>query len=90
MGRPQPLFVQWKHYLYNEEMHLSPDGTEKYPVYSRVRDEVFEPKDATNANAHVRRETIEYLEVQAKAGLKVLAEMIDKLDAPVDPAWRPR
>ena len=27
---------------------------------------------------------------QAKAGLKVLAEMIERLDAPVDPAWRSR
>ena len=27
---------------------------------------------------------------QAKAGLKVLADMIEKLDAPVDPAWRSR
>ena len=27
---------------------------------------------------------------QAKAGLRALADMIDKLDAPVDPAWRSR
>ena len=27
---------------------------------------------------------------QAKAGLRALADMIEKLDAPVDPAWRSR
>ena len=63
---------------------LQEAGYDAYVVGGAVRDLMIgiEPKDydvATDATPE-----------QVKAGLKVLAEMIERLDAPVDPAWRSR
>ena len=48
IAKEQPLFNAYLKHMYEEEHVMSPDGTEPHLIYSLVRDELFNPKDATN------------------------------------------
>ena len=48
-------------------MSLSPDGKHKYPQYKLALDELLNPTDETNIRT--RALTIEYLQVQCRAGI---------------------
>ena len=68
----QPLFHEYLKYMYEEETVVGPDGVTKHLCWQLARDEIFTPTDATNATASVKQRVIEYLEVQATAGLRKL------------------
>ena len=63
----QPLFAEWRKYMFEDKCALSADGTTSYLTYKLVRDELLDPRDPTNQGSRLK--TIEYLEVQAKAAL---------------------
>lgn len=65
----QPLFAAWRTQLDNDVV-LSPDGSQRHSIWKEVKAEVLQPSDATNAST--RMKTIEYLEVQCRAGLRKL------------------
>eukprot|EP00966_Prymnesium_polylepis_P023775 547662-Prymnesium_polylepis.1 len=53
--------------MYTKDISLSPDLQNKHPQYKRARDELLSPTDATNQRSTDL--TIEYLQVQCRAGL---------------------
>eukprot|EP00966_Prymnesium_polylepis_P260252 6011957-Prymnesium_polylepis.1 len=63
----QPEFRKYLDYMYTKDISLSPDLQEKHPQYKRARDELLSPTDATNQRS--TELTIEYLQVQCRAGL---------------------
>lgn len=81
----QPRFAVWRKFLLEEDYVLSPDGSTKHLLYKLVKDELLEPKDATNVQT--RAKTIEYLELQCRAGLKKMRDpklaLRDKLSSQV-------
>lgn len=68
----QPLFARWREFTMNDDYVLSPDGSTKHLVYRLTRDELLQPKDSTNVQARLK--TIEYLELQCRAGLKKMRD----------------
>ena len=63
----QPAFRDYLKYIYEEDMSLSPDGKHTYPQYKLALDELLNPTDETNIRT--RALTIEYLQVQCRAGI---------------------
>lgn len=63
----QPLFAEWLDHAFTKDCILSPDGSVRHLRFKLTRDELINPRDATNVNTRVK--TIEYLEVQCKAAL---------------------
>lgn len=53
----QPLFARWRADVYERETRVSPDGSTKHLIYKLARDELLQPKDATNMRT--RAKTIE-------------------------------
>ena len=68
IAEKQPLFAAWQRYSLEEEQVCSPDGSTKHLLWKQVRQELLQPLDATNAATRLK--TIEYLEVQCRAGLQ--------------------
>lgn len=64
----QPRFAEWRRFTYEDDHVLSPDGSTRHLVWKKVREELLQPSDATNAATRLK--TIEYLEVQCRAGLQ--------------------
>lgn len=79
----QPLFAEWRRHTFEEETRLSPDGSTKHLIYKLTCDELLRPVDRTNAATQLK--TIEYLEVQCKAGLRKMYDpklaLLDKLSS---------
>ena len=69
IAKVQPLFAEWRRYMFEEEHIYSPDGNERHLIFKLAREELLNPKDPTNAAPCVREKTIEYLQVQCKGGL---------------------
>ena len=67
IAKVQPLFAEWRHNFLETQHVMSPDGTEPHLLFKLARDELLDPKDATNQRSRLK--TIEYLEVQCKAAL---------------------
>lgn len=70
--RTQPLFAEWRRSMYEEQHVYSPDGSVSHLHFALLRDELFNPKDPTNQRSRIK--TIEYLEVQAAAGLEKITD----------------
>ena len=64
----QPAFAAYLKYTYEEETVMSPDGSTRHLVYQLARRAILEPTDETRMRT--RATTIEYLQVQARAGLR--------------------
>lgn len=79
----QPLFAEWRRYTFEEDSILSPNGGCKHLLWKLTRDELLNPIDPTNV--HTRAKTIEYLEVQAAAGIRKMHDprlaLCDKLSS---------
>jgi hypothetical protein len=58
--------------LASQDYVYSTDGSEKYLRYQLVRDELLNPKDASNEATRLK--TIEYLQVQVKGGLRKMLD----------------
>ena len=67
-SRSPPAFAAYLKYTYEEETVMSPDGSTRHLVYQLARRAILEPTDETRMRT--RATTIEYLQVQARAGLR--------------------
>jgi hypothetical protein len=70
----QPLFHDWREYIFNKKTCLGPDGKTKHLLWKLACDEVLTPSDPTNADPFVRQKTVEYIEVQMVAGLEAMRD----------------
>ena len=70
----QPLFHDWREYMFNKKTCLGPDGKTKHLLWKLACDEVLTPSDPTNADPFVRQKTVEYIEVQMVAGLEAMRD----------------
>lgn len=64
----QPLFRAYLKHMFEHDAVLSPNGKTRHLHYKLALAELLTPQDATNARTTAK--TIEYLEVQAAAGLE--------------------
>ena len=48
IAKVQPLFAEWRRYFIEKEHVMSPDGSTPHHLFKLSRDELFDPKDATN------------------------------------------
>ena len=69
IARVQPQFAEHQRYEFEKDHIYSPDGTTPHLIWKLARDELLTPADPTNAAPRVTQKTIEYIQVQAKAGL---------------------
>ena len=74
IAKTQPLFAEWRRYMFEEEHCMSPDGTQPHLIFKLARDELLTPGDPTNAASAVREKTIEYIEVQCQAALRKMTD----------------
>ena len=54
----QPLFANYRKYMYEEQFVFAPDGKTKHLIYKLAREEIFNPTDPTNQKTRLK--TIEY------------------------------
>ena len=66
----QPAFKEYLEHTYQKDTVLSPNGEVKHPQYKLALDELLIPSDTTNQK--VTGLTMEYLQVQCRAGLNKL------------------
>ena len=63
----QPAFRDYLKHMYEEETIVSPDGQKEHLVYQKALKELLDPEDESNKRS--LEKTVEYLQVQCRAGL---------------------
>ena len=74
IAEQQPLFREWREYMFNKKTCLGPDGKTKHLIWKLARTEVLTPSDVTNAHEFVQQKTVQYLELQMVAGLQAMRD----------------
>ena len=74
IAEQQPLFREWREYMFTKQSCLGPDGKTKHLMWQLARKEILLPSDPTNAHPIVQQKTVEYLEYQMVAGLEAMRD----------------
>ena len=50
----QPLFAEWRRYMFEEESCHSADGSTRHLIFKLARDELLNPTDPTNVTSRLK------------------------------------